>query len=446
MEWFLAVILILGAVMVLGHGLWVLVAAIYRRLADFTDPEPRWAASRPTRSCPRCGLPLAGPDCRACRWPLSEGAAPPRREAALDALAAQIETLARLNVLDREARVNFGQVLDAERQRLVAASQAPPRPRAPAPVSEEVIAAEVVAEPMAPSAIARDAREFASQHSVAERAAAYAAHREQEPPPSAAQPAETARSWADWLAAFMEERNIRWGELVGGLLIVCCSIALVVSFWSAIAERPWLKFLVFGGVTAALFGVGFYSEHRWRLKTTSQGLLSIACLLVPLNFLAIAAFSSAPDSGGILTFVGELCSAAMFAGLVYFAGRVLVPRDEIWLAIGVLVPSLAQLLVRRFVDPAASTATLAALAALPAGCYLVANLWTLRRPAALPELDEKQSNALLRFLGLTSFAVLLPIALLLFKSGNPIGTLRQLPALGGLLGLVALCAGLSLWQ
>ena len=93
----------------------------------------------------------------------------------------------------------------------------------------------------------------------------------------------------------MEERNMRWGELVGGLLIVSCSIALVISFWSAIAERPWLKFFLFNGVTAALFGVGFYSEHRWRLRTTSRGLLTIGTLLVPLNFLAIAAFSSPTD-------------------------------------------------------------------------------------------------------------------------------------------------------
>ena len=43
-------------------------------------------------------------------------------------------------------------------------------------------------------------------------------------------------------AAFMEEKNIRWGELVGGLLIVGCSIALVISFWAQIASQPLVKF------------------------------------------------------------------------------------------------------------------------------------------------------------------------------------------------------------
>src|SRR5262249_21770277 len=37
-------------------------------------------------------------------------------------------------------------------------------------------------------------------------------------PPSA--PAPPTRSWGQMLAGFMEERNILWGELIGGLLIV----------------------------------------------------------------------------------------------------------------------------------------------------------------------------------------------------------------------------------
>ena len=254
------------------------------------------------------------------------------------------------------------------------------------------------------------------------------------------------RSWLDWFSAFMEERNIRWGELVGGLLIVCCSVALVISFWSAIEQRPWLKFLLFNGVTAALLGIGFYSEFRWRLRTTAQGLLTIGCLLVPLNFLAIAALSSAPGTGGLVTIAGEMLSAALFAALLYFAGQVLIERDAPWFAAGLLVPSLAQLLVRRYVDPATSTAMLAALAAVPVGCYAVVNLWHLRAQARTLVLSEQQVNALLKFVGMTSFAVVLPLALLLYKTERPIETLRQLPALAGLLGFVPLCAGLLLWQ
>ena len=127
------------------------------------------------------------------------------------------------------------------------------------------------------------------------------------------------------LAAFMEEKNIRWGELVGGLLIVGCSIALVISFWSEIAARPLLKFVLFNGVTAALFGVGLYTDRRWKIHTTSHGLLVIATLLVPLNFLAIAAFTQGAPPTDALTLAGEAVSLVVFSLLVYLAGRIVVP-------------------------------------------------------------------------------------------------------------------------
>ena len=49
------------------------------------------------------------------------------------------------------------------------------------------------------------------------------------------QPPKKREALSRLFAAFMEEKNIRWGELVGGLLIVGCSVALVISFWSEIA-------------------------------------------------------------------------------------------------------------------------------------------------------------------------------------------------------------------
>src|SRR5262249_48131015 len=127
------------------------------------------------------------------------------------------------------------------------------------------------------------------------------------------------------LGAFMEEKNIRWGELVGGLLIVGCSIALVISFWSQIAERPLLKFGLFNGVTAEVFGVGLYTDRRWKIHTTSHGILLIAALLVPLNFLAIAAFTDQTPPTDLVSLGGEAMSVCVFAALVYFAGQILVP-------------------------------------------------------------------------------------------------------------------------
>src|SRR3569832_2458767 len=94
------------------------------------------------------------------------------------------------------------------------------------------------------------------------------------------------RSISEVLNSFMEESNIRWGEIIGGLLIIGCSTALVVSLWAQISQIPVLKFLIFTTVTAVLFGIGWGARYRWKLRTTSRAILTIATLLVPLNFLA----------------------------------------------------------------------------------------------------------------------------------------------------------------
>lgn len=47
----------------------------------------------------------------------------------------------------------------------------------------------------------------------------------------------------------MEERNIRWGELVGGALIVCSSVALVISLWETLKTIPYIQFFIFIGAS-----------------------------------------------------------------------------------------------------------------------------------------------------------------------------------------------------
>ncbi len=458
---------VLAAVAVVGHGIWVGISWVVGG----------GAPGRKGQSCPRCGVKLERDQCGVCEWPVPPDAARRRPLAALGALEKQAADFERLGILEPAARRQFAQLIEGERARLVAAREAllaakaapgaaaevlpvEPMAKASAPVAPPIIEPRPVAPPphvASPAAevsqgVDLPAQEVAAGATLVERARQFeaaraaAADQPRHSPAAPVAPLPPARSWLDVLAAFMEERNMRWGEMVGGLLIVCCSIALVVSFWSAIAERPWLKFFLFNGVTAGLFGVGFYSEHRWRLRTTSQGLQIIGSLLVPLNFLAIAAFSSAAAANSPLTLVGEVFSIGLFASLVFFAGRILVDHGPGWLVAGLLIPSIAQLLVRRFVEPSTGVTVLALLSALPLACYLAVNGEWIRRAAGVGVLSEEEINSLLKFFGLTSFAVVLPLALLLFKTGEPLETLRELPFVAGVLGLVPLGVGLTLWQ
>ncbi|MBL9125778.1 MAG: hypothetical protein JNG90_19210, partial [Planctomycetaceae bacterium] len=262
--------------------------------------------------------------------------------------------------------------------------------------------------------------------------------------PSAAPPPKT--RLADLLATFMEEKNVRWGELVGGMLIVGCSIALVISFWAQIAAQPVLKFGLFNGIVTALFGLGFYTERKWKLPTTSRAILMIATLLVPLNFLTIAAFTRGDVSNHPGVIIGEAVSILLFSGLVYLGGRTIAPQAPLALTIGVLGASIAQLTIRRWIQPGATESVLYALAAWPLGCHAVAvgaNCFRLRRGAAP---TEAQIHALLRVVGLTAFAALTASGLLLSLSEQPAATLGRLAPLVSLAGAPSLAAGLLLWR
>jgi hypothetical protein len=253
------------------------------------------------------------------------------------------------------------------------------------------------------------------------------------------------RPFSEVLTSFMEESNIRWGEIIGGLLIIGCSTALVVSLWAQISQIPVLKFLIFTTVTAVLFGIGLYTEHRWKLPTTSRGILTIATLLVPLNFLAIAAVS-ASNTSGALVIGSELIAPAIFLCLVYFAGRIITPGCAHILSAGVLGSSIGQLLVRHFAGIDASPALLIFLGAFPVVCYVATVALALRIVLRDREIDASETPTVFTVLGTMSFAAVLPFGLLLYRSG-PIGlSMMYLAPLVTLWGVPLLATGTILWR
>ena len=253
------------------------------------------------------------------------------------------------------------------------------------------------------------------------------------------------RSLSEVLNSFMEESNIRWGEIIGGLLIIGCSTALVVSLWAQISEIPVLKFLIFTTVTAVLFGIGLYTEYRWKLPTTSRGILTIATLLVPLNFLAIAAVSASNTAGALVIF-SELAAPAIFLCLVYFAGRIITLGCAHILSGGVLGSSVGQLLVRHFASLDAPPLLLIFLGAFPVACYVVTVGLALRVVLHDRQIDESETTTVFTALGTMSFAALLPFGLLLYKSG-PIGmSMMYLAPLVTLWGVPMLATGTILWR
>ena len=122
-------------------------------------------------------------------------------------------------------------------------------------------------------------------------------------------------SFGEMLAGFMEQRNILWGELVGGLLIVGCSIALVISLRETLENIPYFPFFMIGAVSAALIGAGRYTLGHWKLESTSRGLLVIGVMLVPLSFMVLGGLASGRE-GGLRELIIEAGAIALFAWLV----------------------------------------------------------------------------------------------------------------------------------
>jgi hypothetical protein len=263
-------------------------------------------------------------------------------------------------------------------------------------------------------------------------------------PPPSPKPRAPRRSLSDVLAGFMHESNIRWGELVGGMLIVGCSVALVISFWSEIAHRLFLQFGVFTTVTVATLGLGLYAEHRWKLPTTSRGILLIATMLVPLNFLAFAALSHGVTPSTVETVV-EILVLMIFGFLIWRAAGVLSPYWPHVLALGIAGTS-AILLASQQVRPARTGIELFALPAAILAVYGGAIGLMLRQAGRWKQIRGHVADAMLLVLGVLTFAAALGLGLAVSRAEDAWAAAHQLVPLLSLAATPALATGLLIWR
>jgi hypothetical protein len=263
-----------------------------------------------------------------------------------------------------------------------------------------------------------------------------------EPPPPR-------RRVGEVLAAFMEERNILWGELVGGMLMVGCSVALVISLWRTLEQIPYFPFLIFAALTAALFGTGFYTLSHWKLQSTSRGLLVVATLLLPLNFLVLAGLPAAGDMGWLeVVFSGAALAA--FTWMLRKASRVLLTHSsepaaaDWWLPVAVLGSSASLLLTPNWIS--GSTALLALLASIPAACFGGPSTVILRGLARGGPLQRYQAGGLLVFLGTGLFALGVVLGFLLYLTPDLAGMLHIVAVPAAIAGVPLLFGGLLIQE
>jgi hypothetical protein len=460
MEILIALLIALGLITLIGHGIWVLLATILRAVSGEPEAERdavddrRDARTRQGMRCAECGSALSYGDsfCPLCGLARS-GA---DRMADLAKIARQLDRFLNQGRLDAETHKLVMSLVEEERTRLIA------------PVRRDVVATRVEAEPPAPQPVPVEPASQQSPPALTEHIASVvekdvekgvrkfneiAAASVEAPITVAEIQRQPRRSFTEMLGTFMEESSVRWGELVGGLLIIGCSIALVVRLWSEIASNTFLRFSVFIGVTTALFGLGFYSAHRWKLPTTSRGVLVISTLLAPLNFLAMTAFSRGEVSPSWpptwLVAGGELVSLAFFFFLVYQAAKVFLPEAPWMTALATMGPSFAMLLAGHLNVAEDARLRAALLGVAPLLCHCASCGVILRdqaRRLKQAESDESRADQIFTHLGIASFSTLLPLGLLFIKPGHFSQPLRQFAPLVSVFGIPAIATGVALLQ
>jgi hypothetical protein len=273
-------------------------------------------------------------------------------------------------------------------------------------------------------------------------------------PVEPAAPPTPRRSFGEWVAVFMEERNILWGELIGGSLIVGCSIALVISLWQTLEQIPFFPFLIFAAITSALFGAGFYTLHHWKLESTSRGLLLIATLLVPLDFLVLAGLTRV-DGAGLWDYVIALGALTAFGWFLYRSSHILIetPLDTrapsaLLIAGAMVFCAAAQLLAPAWLaNEELRTAGDYTLSLLPVLAQAGALGWILARMSGVEPWSIGRVAALLIALGSVTFACCVTLSYPLYAAGDDLGRalLHLSPALT-LLGAPILVTGTLIYK
>lgn len=379
----------------------------------------------------------------------------PTRESDLAATSRTIQRLANDGVIDEELRAKLFELLRESRVRHEHIPITSVEPAAPQPSPEPSIpSAASIEEPAAD--VTPDAEVPVTAEIVAEAPAPEPPHPLDAPEPVTAptpsRPQQRRRALADVMQAFMQDKNIRWGELVSGVLIVGCSIALVISLRREIESLSeqfiYLPALLFMLATAAIHGAGNYTLRRWNLQSTSRGVLIIATLLIPINFLA-AIIVTGPESRQLPPFHPLYLSAvtvgvAAFGAMAYFAGQALMREGSWRLLVGVMGTSVGQLLINRLIDHQSTAFTANLLVSIPLLAYLVSTIGQLRVATRRPRVGLTLGTETLLVLGITSFALAAPIGLLLSRSDSVRTALSWLSTPLSLPAVVILATGLAL--
>ena len=254
------------------------------------------------------------------------------------------------------------------------------------------------------------------------------------------------RSFAEMLAGFMEKRNIRWGELASGLLIVGSAVGLVISLREELRDRiPYFSALVFMLLTAAIHGAGTYTLKRWKLRNTSRGVLLIGMLLIPLNFLAACLLNGSPEQRRSLSdpllWIAVVVGTIAYSAMSWFSTRNLFRVRHLGTAICVVTCGVSILAINRVDGFSNSIVTTWLLTAFCVATWHASLLTSAPKILQRNYSSTRFRDRLLTIAGVGLFSLLAVGSILLIRSEDRLRTLLTITPMIGSIGIAVIWVG-----
>ena len=258
------------------------------------------------------------------------------------------------------------------------------------------------------------------------------------------------RSLSEVMSGFMLEKNIRWGELASGILIVGSAVGLVVSLREELRDTiPYFSSMMFLLITAAIHAAGIYTLKKWKLRKTSRGTLLIGLLLIPLNIVAACILSGGEDRRALsdpLLWLAITIGLSSFAAMTWFSSKCLFRKGQLPLVVSIMGCCAATLAINRLVEVDGSSVN-KLLWSLPLGLsFLAGTVMFSGRKWAREQWSEKSVDRLFVFLGLSSFAALAASSMIVIRAASKPEAFVALMPLLAIVCLVTTLMGRIIWQ
>ncbi|BAZ41885.1 hypothetical protein NIES4101_78530 [Calothrix sp. NIES-4101] len=128
---------------------------------------------------------------------------------------------------------------------------------------------------------------------------------------------------AGMMQSLMAELSVRWLLFLGIFLVVISSGLLAASQWERFPAAGQYGVLL--AYTLSFFGVSFWANQQANLRLTTQGLLVVTQLLIPVNFWAMDGFKLWQNPGGWLVIAIAFATLTATTILI-FHSRLITPQ------------------------------------------------------------------------------------------------------------------------